>query len=620
MYKRLALVLTVAVLTACGGGGGNAGTSPFEPGTATPTSTAASVDVLTSAVEVGSGGDQVTITAVVKTVGNASLAAAPITFSTDSGTLSNMTTVTDASGTATAKLSAGANKANRTANVIVTSGAVSGTVAVQITGTKLTFSGATTVALSSAASLPVKATDSKGTPIAGVALTVGTTLNNGLSSAALTTDALGSASLTYTATNSGTDKLTFSGAGATATADILVSAANFSFVSPLANAQIPVATSQSVSVQYLSNGSPQNGRTVNFSATAGTVTPATAITNASGIATVSVLSNTASSAVIQATLAGGGAQATVPVMFVAQTAARVVLQPSPTALAPNTAGSTAQQARLLATVTDANGNPVANSTVSFNRIADPSGGSLSQASAQTDNSGQASVQYIAGALTTSSNGVQLQASVLGTSVVSPITSLTVNQSALFIALGTGNTISNLDEQTYKKDWVVYVTDSNGVAVPNVLVTMSLLPVAYGKGSLTYNGKAWVINAATFYQCVNEDTDYSGVYSASKDFNGNLRLDPGNVISVSTTGGASSATNGTVTTDATGRATISLIYAESYAPWVRVTLQAQAIVSGTQSSTASTFVVSGVASDFTSADIPPAGVNSPFGVNSCATPN
>ena len=39
-------------------------------------------------------------------------------------------------------------------------------------------------------------------------------------------------------------------------------------------------------------------------------------------------------------------------------------------------------------------------------------------------------------------------------VVTGTATLTVNQTALFIALGTGNVIQNLDTQTYKKDWVV----------------------------------------------------------------------------------------------------------------------------------------------------------------------
>ena len=84
---------------------------------------------------------------------------------------------------------------------------------------------------------------------------------------------------------------------------------------------------------------------------------------------------------------------------------------------------------------------------------DPSGGNLSQAS--TDRGPARRRPYIAGACPTTATGVQLERGPRRDPVFGDA-SVTVNQSALFIALGTGNTISNLDPQTYKKDWVVYV--------------------------------------------------------------------------------------------------------------------------------------------------------------------
>ena len=67
-------------------------------------------------------------------------------------------------------------------------------------------------------------------------------------------------------------------------------------------------------------------------------------------------------------------------------------------------------------------------------------------------------------------------------------SLTVNQTALFIALGTGNVITNVDTQTYRKDWVVYVTDSNGVPVNGVTLTIKAIPVGYRTGRLAWNAR------------------------------------------------------------------------------------------------------------------------------------
>jgi hypothetical protein len=66
--------------------------------------------------------------------------------------------------------------------------------------------------------------------------------------------------------------------------------------------------------------------------------------------------------------------------------------------------------------------------------------------------------------------------------------------------------------------------------------------------------------------------------------------------------------------------LSLIYAESYAPWVQLRLEVEAIVSGTASSTSATFIVPGSSEDFSNESNPPAGVISPFGERaSCLSP-
>jgi len=631
MLRHTLVWLVSLGLAACSGGGGSEGDSPFgNGGTTPPTSAATAVDVIASAVQIGSGGDQVTISAIVKGSGNVALAAAPVTFSTDSGTLTSASTVSDASGVATATLSAGANKSNRNITVTATSGGASGQIVIPVVGTVLTYAGVTTVALGNTASVGVKAVDSKGAVISGLAVTAASSLNNGLSATSITTDSQGTATLTYTATNAGSDNLKFDAAGATVTAKIQISAEAFAFISPTAGTKIPVGTSAPVTLQYLSNGAPVAGATILFAVTAGNVT-SSGVTGSNGQVTVNVTSTTASPATVQATYSNAGsgvsAQATLPIEFVAQAPAKLVLQTTPTAVGPNPGGATAQQARILATVTDAAGNPVGGIAVNFNRISDPSGGNLSLASAITDSSGQASVQFIAGPNTTASNGVVLRASVAANSAVFGDATLTVSQSALFIALGTGNVISNIDPQTYKKDWVVYVTDANGVAVPNITLTIKVLPLQYAKGTLQFvQGAGWTY-ASNLVVCANEDNGagvtssaYNGILDPGEDFNGNGALEPGNVISVTTSTSTTTASTGILTTDSTGRGTVSLIYAESYAPWVQVKLRAEAVVTGTESSKEAIFWVSGASEDFSSATVPPAGAVSPFGTNACAVPN
>ncbi len=79
--------------------------------------------------------------------------------------------------------------------------------------------------------------------------------------------------------------------------------------------------------------------------------------------------------------------------------------------------------------------------------------------------------------------------------------------------------------------------------------------------------------------------------------------PGNVIAVSPS----------IVQTANGLATLSLAYAEWFAPWVELRLTASASVAGTESRTDAVFVVTGLASDFTVQTNPPAGVVSPFGL-------
>jgi hypothetical protein len=633
--KWVLAAMAVSLVAACGGGGGCAGNSGFGAAASgaacgSGSSKASSIDVIASSVQVGTGGDTITITATVKDASNVGLGGAPVVFSATSGNLTGVTSTTSTLGVATATFTSGANRSNRQATVTVTSGSVSGQILLDITGTVLSYQGVTTVPLNSTTDLPVKVVDSKNAPVGNLAITVASSLGNGLAAPTVTTDSNGTATVTYTATTPGADTLTLSGGGATKAPTIQVSAADFTFLTPAAATQIPVTTSQTVTVKYLSGNVVQVGKTINFAATAGVLSSPTAITDVNGQATVSISSKSASPAVIQASVSGAAVQATLPVSFVALVPAKLVLQVSPTAIGPNPAGSTAQQSQILATVSDANGNPVSGAIVTFNRLADPSGGQLSQASTATDSNGQAAVQYVAGALTTASNGVQIQATVLGAPAVSGTAQLTVNQSALFIALGTGNTITNLDEQTYKKDWVVYVTDSNGVAVPNISLTIKILPTEYRKGNLVYSG-SWVYDATPghYFSCQNEDNGgpiganvpanaYNGILDPGEDFNQDGRLEPGNVVAVTTAQTPTASSSGIAKTGIDGRATLTLLYAESYVPWVKVKLTAQAIVSGTESSTEANFVIVGAASDFNNAAVPPAGVISPFGVNDCAT--
>ena len=564
-----------------------------------------SIELIAGSTSVGTGGDGVVVRAFVKDTNNNALPSVPVSFSTSSGTLSAITSTTDASGSASATISAGANRSNRVAVITASSGTVNNTLTLPITGTRLTLSGPSALIRGTSANFDVVVTDSKSNVVSNVAITATSSLSNLLTATAgNSTNASGQVRFGYTANAAGTDNLAFSGAGATISPSpaLSISAQTFAFISPAASSTVAVNTTQTVIVR-LEGVSPLDGNIINFAATGGSLSTPSAPTNARGEASVTLTSASAGPVTVQATVNGTSTSTTLPLLVVATVPARLVLQVTPTAVAPNIGTSTANQVQVVARVSDAAGNPVQGQTVNFSRVADPSGGNLLQASASTDASGQASVAYRPGSESTANNGVVLSAAVASAPAVNGTATLTVNQTALFIALGTGNTITNLDPQTYRKDWVAYVTDSNGIPVNGATLTIKAIPTEFRVGSLVWDGQTWTY-ANPLWQCRNEDRNGNGVLDLGEDDNGDGVLWPGNVIAVSP---------GNIQTS-NGRATISLTYAESYVPWVRLRLTASATVSGTESSTSVEFLVSGAAEDFGSVSNPPAGVRSPFGVS------
>ncbi len=566
-----------------------------------------SIDVVAAATSVGTAGDGVRISAFVRDSNNNALAAVPVSFRTSTGTLSSISAVSDAAGVATATLSSGADRTNRAAIITVSSGTVSSQLSLPITGTSLTLQGPTSIILGSRANFDVVATDSKSNVISGVAVSATSSLGNPLTATGGgITNSSGFVRFTYAANIGGTDTgLSFSGAGATVAPPIAleVSGLNFAFVSPVASSTVAVNTAQTVRVRLLVGGLPPAPTAINFASTGGTLSAATAMTDVTGVAQISLTSASAGPLTVQAsvTVAGVVSSTTLPLSVVATVPNSLVLQISPTALAPNTSGSVVNQAQVLAKVTDISGNPVQGQTVNFTRVSDPSGGNLLQVSAITDSSGKASVTYVAGPESTANNGVKLQGAVASNPAVAGQALLTVNQAALFIALGTGNVITNVDPQTYRKNWVVYVTDSNGIAVNAATLTIKAIPLAYRTGRHVLVGEEYVYQAP-IYECRNEDANENGILDPGEDDNGDGVLWPGNVIAVSP---------GSVQT-VNGLATIALTYAESYAPWVRLRLTVSATVAGTESKTNAEFTVVGLALDFTKGGGPPAGFVSPFG--------
>ena len=601
--------ILAVMLSACGGGGGSSGlvSGQVAPAPVTPaTEVPVNVEVLASANSLLSAGPEVVITAFVKNAANVGIPAQKVVFSASSGSLLSAATVTDASGAATAKLVAGSDKSVRDIKVTVAAGSASGNVVVSLTGTRVSISGSGSLQAGAGAStFTVRALDSSNNPISGAQLTVESSLKNAVSAGVVSTDATGGATFLYTPNIAGSDTLTVTGLGTSAKVALTVSAIDFVILSPASNAVIATSTSQTISIRYRVSGAGVSGQAVSFSTSRGSFSSATAITDVAGEASAVLTSATAGPAVVVAQVVGAGS-VTLPVQFVATTPTSIVVQANPGSVLPNTSG-TANQSTIEAVVRDATGNAVANRQVNFTTLQDLSNGTLSPGIATTDANGRAQVQFIPGASSTQANGVVIQAEVASTSIRST-TTLTVNGKALFITIAFGNTISNLDETTYSKPFSVYVTDANGVAVGNQVLSLSAIPDVYLKGFLVFN-KSWIYDASSPTACLNEDLNLNGILDPGEDINVNGQLTPGNAAVTSP---------GSVTTDASGRATFSLQYGEQFAPWAVIRIVARASVSGTESSQSIFYRLGGSAADFGDEKVTPAGVRSPFGTSGLCT--
>jgi hypothetical protein len=460
----------------------------------------------------------------------------------------------------------------------------------------------------------LKATDSGGRPVSGATLAVSSTLGNQITPQSVATDSSGVATVNFVPTVAGLDTLKVSGLGATGQTSVAVSNEDLAFTLPVPAATIPVGAAapatHAVKIRYRVGGVGVAGSTVTFNSTRGTVTPASAVTDALGEATVQVSSATAGPATLSAQL--GTARTTLDVSFVATVPSTVFLQANPSAVFPNISGSSTNQSSLSATVRDSAGNPVAGQVVNFTAVSDASNGYITPGAVATDSNGVAAAQFVPGGLSTPANGVVLRASVQGTSIQSTA-SLTVNGSALFISIGLSNDLTVVDRQTYGKSFSVYVTDVNGAPVANKAVTLSVFPTSYGKGFLTYDKTVslWVYSSTSPTVCANEDLNRNGILDSGEDANGDGRLTPGMPVVV---------LPAVLTTDATGYATFMLNYGKNYADWLSTEITAKASVAGTESSKTISYALQMLLAD-AQALSSPANQISPFGTaTSCANPN
>lgn len=594
----------------------------------TPTAVAASMTLLASSPQMGSGGSiPVELSAIVQDASNNLMAEVPVTFSASSGALQTVQAVTDSGGRATALLTPGGDPSNRNINVSALAAGLSRTMAIAVTGTSIAITGESSATIGDSVVLTVTLRDSDGDPLSGRTVTVASARGNGLAASSLATNFSGQVTLTVTASVSGADTITVSADGASATHGIAVSSDEFVISVPdadaTADATVTINACSAVIVGWSQNGVAMTGQNISFSTTRGVLysdagcgSPATsASTNGTGEARLYVRSNNAGPATLTAvTTTTGGPSTSRSINFIATQAVSLNLQASPATIGPNNgAQATQQQSTITATVRDLNNNLVANKAIRFSIVQDNSGGTLTSATAITNLQGRASTSYVSSSATTAKDGVIIRAEVEDTTTVNAMVNLTVAQSALFVRLGTGNEIEEPNPTTYRMPYTAIVTDSNGNAAAGVPLSISINPSDPNGSNPAYAKGRWVRTGGTppwerdeDAVCVNEDLDMNGILDALEDTNGDLQLTPGNVASVPTS----------VVTGADGTFEFGIVYPQQYATWVHVRLTASASVDGTEALAYQDFWLPILSDDIADANVAPPGEVSPFGTGVC----
>lgn len=587
-------VSLLATLAACSGGSDQTlvalpPVDPIDPGAPVPVEIA-TLEALTSNPQIPSdGGVPVTITALLKDANNNFVSGRNVVFSADSGGLFVTQAVTDENGRATADLTAAGDPTNRIINVTTSTGTLSASVAVAVTGTQLTITGPTSLVQGADATYTLVLSDAAGSGIAGQTVTVASSLGNTLASTTLTTDFTGQAQVNYTAVNGGDDNFTASALGEMTAVSIEVSADTFTFTTPTEGQEINLGAAQPVSVRWIQNNAPVSGGSVTFSTTRGTIAPATVVTNASGDAAVSVSAQNAGQATITAVAAGGPTASRI-VEFVAITPGSVEVQADPFTVSPNS------QSTITAILRDPSGNLVKNKSITFS-LDDITGGSLSVSSAITDSQGRAQTFYTSNTTTSAQNGVTVTATVDEDTSITDAVNLTVAGREVFFTFGTGNVISEPNEAQYSKLFVVQVTDADGRAVQDVNVSMSAVSVQYVKGFWWPNSAADVWSKFSRVSCDDEDINRNGILDPGEDFNSNGGIDAGNVVTV---------LPGSFTANANGEGLVELRYPQEHGGWLRVEMQARASVQGTEFSEKAFFILEVLADDISDLEQSPVG--------------
>lgn len=600
----------------------------------TPTPTPASINLSATPTTVKSDGSTTaTITVNALNASNAALSGVTVTMSTDTGVLSAASVVTNITTPATATLSSGGNKNNRTATITATAGSVTAQIPIQIVGSTVTLTSTGTSPPadgSSPVTLTATAKDAGGNAVSGTAVTLTQTGGGSvaITSATGTTNASGIFTATVAGTGAGAVTITATALGATATTGLTVDTAANVFAIESLSLNGGASYNTDLTTMKI------NGDTLNVTVNAPGVTTvrfATTIggwnsstnkvldvavgTTGDGTGKVSATLTSTNIGIANVQVSDAAAPATNDTLAVAMASgaapAKIFLQAAPTVV-PVSVGSTTGSSTLTATVYDASNNPLVNQPVAFEIVdgTSTSGGeTITPVVVMTATTagggltvGQARATFNSGSMPSGGTGVQIRASVVGTTVGTTVETEPIgvnltdsgNDAAILIGGVAGSIAFGQDSKAsqdstganYLYKMSVLVADSNGNPVSGAVVNLGIWPTAWATG-VACTPDLDTATTGTFW---NEDANENLILDTGEDGTRCYYSDPtkatcvaggtlnGMITPVNSVGGTVPAS---VITDANGVAGFIVTYPKSSGMWIYDRIRATTIVQGSE---------------------------------------
>lgn len=400
-----------------------------------------------------------------------------VSFTATNGAVIAATATSDSNGIATASLSSTtAGPAGVTATVNGSTRSVTVNFRADSSSAKIAAGNMTVTANNAATDgtssdgVRVLVTDSHGNPLAGqsvsftatngaVIATSGTTDSSGVVNMSLTSTVAGD-SIVKATVNGSSQSVTVTFVADGSTAQIVGGALTVTSDNAVANGS---ATNSVQAIVTDAHSNPLAGKVVNFSAGNGATITASATTDASGKASVTLTSKTAGISQVIASISGG--QQSVNATFVADSSSAKLAAGSFTVTSNNAVANGVASDIAQVKVTDANGNLLAGQAVSF--TSDNSPTTTLPSTATTDANGIARIQI----QSIKATDISLTATVNGSSQNATATFIADNSTAAVKTLTTSTDNAKADGSAADQVHAI-VKDANGNTVPDVTVNFT----------------------------------------------------------------------------------------------------------------------------------------------------